>query len=229
MTVELPVNSFAKRLGELSNTPKAVEAYKSSPEELNVLFVDGFNQLINTFNEIKIDDPLLEIMPGTKNLKKALNGIDIPIIGELSPLSVVRGFKDAKEAMLEGQEAKNAGQKTERNAILIASSDAASPTALFVGSAGHFMERACFDYFRKKGINGIEGNWQKDEVLFALEECVVMLQSKFELGEINEGPILAKIIAKPMSEGGTGWRKQEHLDEFKKDYVTMTGMKQVTE
>lgn len=228
MSIELPVNSFSKRLGDLSNTPKAVEAYRNSPEELKTLFVDGFNQLINTFNGIKHDDPLLEIMPGTKNLKTALNGIEIPDIGELSPLSVVRGFKDAKNAMLEGQEAKNTGQKTERNAILIASSDAASPTALFVGSAGHFMERACFDYFRKNGVNGIDGDWKKDEVLFALEECVVMLQTKFELGEINEEPILAKIIAKPMSEGGTGWRKQEHLDKFKLDYLSL-GIRQVTE
>jgi hypothetical protein len=229
MTVELPVNTFAKRLGELSNTPKAVEAYRNSPEELKDLFVNGFNQLINTFNGMNDDDPLLEIMPGTKNLKNALNGIEIPVIGELSPLSVVRGFKDAKEAMLEGQKAKDTGQKTERNAILIASSDVASPTALFVGSAGHFMERACFDYFRKNGIDGINGNWQKDEVLFALEECVVMLQTKFELGEINEEPILAKIITKPMSEGGVGWRKQEHIDKFKMDYVTLTGLRQVTE
>ncbi|MFA6007576.1 MAG: hypothetical protein WC784_02935 [Candidatus Shapirobacteria bacterium] len=229
MTVELPVNTFAKRLGELSNTPKAIEAYRNSPEELEVLFVDGFNQLINTFNGMKDYDPLLEIMPGTKSLKNALNGIEIPVIGELSRLSMVRGFKDAKEAMLEGQEAKKTEQKPLRNAILIASSDAASPTALFVGSAGHFMERACFDYFRKNGVNGINGDWQKDEVLFALEECVVMLQTKFELGEIDEEPILAKIIAKPMNEGGTGWRKQEHIDKFGQDYLNLYETRQETE
>jgi len=228
MQVELPVGAFAERLAELSNTPKAVEAYNDSPEELTVLFVDGFNQLINTFNGIGNSDPLLEIMPGTKNLKNALNGIEIPIIGELSPLSIVRGFKNAKKAMLEGQEAKNTGQRPLRNAILIASSDAASPIALFVGSAGHFYERACFDYFEKNGVNGIDGDWQKDEVLFALEECVVMLLTKYKLGEINEEPILAKIIAKPMNEGGTGWRKQEHLDKFKQDYLNL-GIKEVTE
>ncbi|MFZ2152802.1 MAG: hypothetical protein WAV41_01960 [Microgenomates group bacterium] len=213
----LPVKSFGKRLGELARTPEAEKIYDEKQPELEYLVVEGLNELIGEFNKLKIDDPALEIMDGARGLKTLLGEIKLPLIGELPARSVLAGLREGREAMILGQNEPDPEKR--KRGILIASTMEASPEALFVGSAAHFLERTYFDVLRKMGINGVdEEGWSKDQIIHPLVDCLMLCYAQNQNGEREKQPILTKMFIETLAEGGIGWKKREKLNKFVEEY-----------
>lgn len=221
----LPVDSVAKRLSGLVRAGEVRQMAYERTDELNELVVIGFGQVIDRFNRLSLDSPELEIMPKTKALLEALGGVPMPSIEELTPREIVLGVNEAREAMLMGQDIKLGKlDRTPENisaAINTPSMDTGN-MALAVGTAGHIIERTFFSHFKTIGVKGVDGEWTKDDILFALADCAVLMQAEFECEISNEKPLLFDLITTPnkMSEdGGLGWRKPEYIDWFMSEYV----------
>lgn len=82
--------------------------------------------------------------------------------------------------------------------------------SLVVGTVGHLIERTMFNYFRERGIT----KWDKDEILFALED-VILLKHVQALDGLTVEHNLFRYITE-----GLGWRKPEQVqlvvDEYKR-------------
>ncbi len=220
---QLPINSVSKRLAGLDKTGLVMQTVKEREAELQQLIIGGYNQLITRFNQLKLEDPILGVMPKTKVLKEALQDVEVPTLEAVSPREILSGVNEARDAMLLGQEIKHgiveATPDNVQKAIGTPSMET-SNMALSVGTAGHVIERTLFSHFRKLGIRGIQEEWIKDDILFALEDCALLMHAEATNGLADE-PHLLKFIARPNAldeEGGLGWRKPEQVQEFVQRY-----------
>lgn len=217
----IPFEGILKRLSILDKAPEVGDYIRENEEYLTQVIVDGFNQLIDRFNSL-IDDPhLLTIMPKSKDLITALNGESLPSLEEISPRELVLGIHDARDPMIKGQQIKhNKLEKTPEN-IQFAIGTPSMETgngALTIGTGGHIIERSILRYLRNREIISIEGReWQKDDILFALEECALLLRAEYE-HEDGEEPILFDVITTPNAEMGLGWKTRESADAFLEEY-----------
>ncbi len=168
--VEIPIDSTTRRLSSLDREHDVGQFAREHPQRVEA-GVQAFGVLIDTFNNISVDDPVMEIMPKAAGLKKLLGGLKLPTIEEMRSsrewtVRFKHGLEEASEAMLKGQ--KDKGRKdplfSNEEKIGSASMDTRSE-ALLVGVIGHLIERTIF-----QGVD-IEGHeWKKDEILHPLDD-----------------------------------------------------------
>src|SRR5579872_4142999 len=182
---------IARRLDALDKTPQMVEAVKANPE-LEDVFYTGYGELIARFNTINSHEPALAIMPGVRNLKQRLKGIALPDLNIINARELVGGISEAREKMVMGQEIKQGiieATDDNRNEAIGSPSLDTSPAALAIGTASHILERAMFNYFRSKGIQ----LWAKDEILFALEDLILLKHAEMLDGKGEDSPLFKYI------------------------------------
>src|SRR3989338_4960342 len=103
-----------------------------------------------------------------------------------------------------------------KGAAIMSPSAETNTQSLIVGTAAHILERALFTRLQTEGFD----QWMKDEILFALEDLILLQHAEALAGNGEDSPLF-HIVTSPHSlgpEGGIGWRKQEQVDEFVKKY-----------
>lgn len=220
--VKLPFRGVARRLSGLE---QAEATYRNSQEYeayITDFILIGFNQLIDRFNSLEENSPELSLMPRTQKLLETIGSGKMPRVESFGAREILEGIEEARDPMLAGQDIKNGvlekSEKNVKDAIGTPSMDT-SHTALAVGTAAHILERMIFQRLRSSGIYGIDGQeWLKDDVLFALEDCALLMEAEFEFGISPEMPILFNLITVPNVFGGLGWKKEEQINEFFRAY-----------
>lgn len=176
---------------------------------------DGFGQLIDRFNSLDPDDSSMDIMPGAKNLKKVLLGKPLPTFEEIGPKDWLYDIKRAAKLMQSEEEIENKGIPETNDLSLI------------IEIAAHIVERSIFSYMRRKGI-AAGHNWQENEVLFALEDIVLLRHAECETHRGHESLLFTRFNS-PRSlggGGGLGWKDPEYIDKFIRDYKILTNFQE---
>jgi hypothetical protein len=225
-----------KRLGELANTELVMEMVKGNEPEFARLLENGWNELITRFNRLTPNSPELEIMPGARALVQALEGKPLPEVARISARELIVGIREAREPMIAGQRIRRYELEASRENVAFAigtPSMDTTPRALLVGTAGHLLERSLFAYLEARGVSGVGGRrrWHKDEILHALEDCLLLMNAEATMeGGLASRPILLDEIAQTNKEGGLGWRTPEQLQEFITQYrvLVMRGFRRLS-
>lgn len=190
--------------------------------EIEAQIFDGCQQLIDLFNQIEVNDPILSIptLSRTKALKNKVG--QLPNLKDLNnSREVAFALVNGSRRMIEGQ--RNRKKRIRGEMVTQAETDLAigtpsmdiSPKTKAVGSALHFIERTMFAHFRNQpdsSGNKVLSRWTKDEILFALEDMAQLRHAQITLGQTtNPEMILFSLINTPNIEDGLGWRKPENL------------------
>lgn len=219
--IRLPIDSVTRRLADLDATERVAGYARENETELTETIVSGFNQAINRFNEFNAGSFELMFMPKSEALLDALRAEPIPRLENLPPRDIMSGIKEAQDPMLAGQKIKTGElENTPANnayAIRTPSMDT-SDEALAVGTAGHILERSLFSYFKKLGIDGINGKWSKDDILFVIKECSLLVEAEYQDGLTAEGSILFPVLTTSNDEGGLDWGSTEYVNNFMLGY-----------
>lgn len=180
--------------------------------------LDGYDEIVARMNDISADSQLLECMPKTRRLKKALSGQNIPLLEGMSQGNFGLGLIEARKPMLHGQRIKKneISEVTADDKIFAIGTPSMNTSieALVIGTAGHLAERTFFQWARKNKLQPEEG-WIKDDYLQALDEGLMLL--------IVEGkkPHLASFFINSNSDGGLGWLNQQKLDAFRQKITSI--------
>jgi hypothetical protein len=224
---DLPIASVGKRFSVLERAESVVETVFGN-QEFKDTVTNGYGELIDRFNSMEPSDSVLELMPKVAELKTTLGVNKLPTLMELKPRQVLKGVKEAVEKSEMGQYIKRDElPKTPENvkqAIGTPSMDT-NNMALAIGTAGHVIERTMFNHFRDQGM---DHQWTKDEILFALEDLSLLMHAEM-LVENKPDSILFRWIATSNSEtpeGGLGWRKNTQVDDFIGRYQDFQASKQ---
>lgn len=212
----IPIDSIAARLSRLVNTPRVV-AYLKEHQYVEATILEGYTQLIATFNSLSDDDPDLSLMQNTRALKAKIKGNSLPSPDELRPRDILLGINESKPLMLLGQEQR-------QNVIPISEVAIGTPSlntpehALAIGTAGHLIERSIFAYFRR---NNITDEFVKDDVIHALVETALLQNAQTRwITQINPS-FLLPIFAKKVTGGGLGWTNKKYIDRFCEAYEAL--------
>lgn len=221
----LPIKSVAKRLGFLEQSGRVVTWVEEHRSEIEPLIFEGFNELIDRFNRLRQSDAsnLAPILRAGKawGLKGVLGNNSLPRLEEIDAREVLLGVNESRSLMACGQEIGKGvipGTEVNKRKAILAPNLKTSEKALAVGIAGHLIERSIFWYFEKKGFTN--HLWEKDDILYALEEMAILMEAEYRAGKGSE-PKLLKVFTTPPSadeNGGLGWRKPEEVDEFVRKY-----------
>ena len=208
-------------LQELDKTPEVAQWAREHPGKVANMLA-GYDQLVGYFNRLRIGTAIMEVMPHAAELKSTLSFSEegrptlIPTVKDMSPENYARGLRAARGPMLLGQEIKRGGiaspsMEDALQAIQTTSMDT-TPGALVVGAMGHLIERTFFKWAESKGFKP-EGGWQKDMLLRALVEVMMLHLAS----EGAKKPYLAGHFTKPNERGGLGWITRGDLQGFRKD------------
>ncbi len=196
---------------------------KLLPEIEHQIF-SGTQELIDMFNGIGAEDPILSIpaLARTKALKEKIGSL--PNLSDLKDKwQVAMAFVNGSKRMMDGQtnkERKATGQEVTKDEVDLAigtPSMPIPPETKAIGTALHFIERAFFAHFRNtpesNKVKPELNDWKKDEILFALEDMAQVRHAQRRLALTDEPEaILFEKINTPNDLGGLGWRKQANLD-----------------
>lgn len=214
------VEAIASRLDGLDRVPKIaqaiIESAANDPEAgTEALIYNGYDQLVNLFNEATTSDSykhLEELLPHTSKLKELLSGQTLPLLEGLSAKELIVGIRSARKAMLYGQRIRSYNRKYFKSESAKAIMAPSIPTALdssAIGIAGHLYERTAFEALSRKGID--TSDWPKDQILWALEELALLHHAEVATyGEADDrvDTLLFDIFTTPANEngGGMGWQ-----------------------
>jgi len=98
--------------------------------------------------------------------------------------------------------------------------------ALAIGTAGHVIERAIFANLRRVGV---DHEWRKDEVLFALQDIALLMHAENIVFD-GQDSLLFRWFTFPPSihqGGGLGWRKDSQVRDFIKGLKQKGGERKV--
>lgn len=225
----LPIDSVAKRLSGLNACERVAEYARQNESLLATLLFEGYGRLIERFNSLNPDDEILVIMPGVRRLKEALHGRPLPGIMEISPREILNGLNNAAPLMELGQQIRLgevAGTAGNVASAIGTPSMETSDLALATGTIGHLLERSIIaheeaevDKLVAAGAQreAIGHSWQKDDVLLALEEIVVLRHAEAVTGVGQDSQLFA-LITSPNSQGGLGWRNRNQVERFVEAY-----------
>ncbi|OGK18022.1 hypothetical protein A3G67_04420 [Candidatus Roizmanbacteria bacterium RIFCSPLOWO2_12_FULL_40_12] len=211
------IDTITKRLPNVNRAPLMAREAKRNPDFVERVVFQGFNDLIERFNAMNDDDPNQELLPDVMTLKQKLGSAKLPTIAELGKKDLIRGLRAANKFIEIGQDIKK-GKLPEKlkGAAIMSPSAETNTQSLIVGTAAHILERALFTRLQTEGFD----QWMKDEILFALEDLILLQHAEALAGNGEDSPLF-HIVTSPHSlgpEGGIGWRKQEQVDEFVKKY-----------
>jgi hypothetical protein len=211
MIDERALEITARYLSKLDKSSSVAKWAMDNTEKVG-MFVDGYNELVACLNSVPEDSLLLDAMPKTRYLKRALKGKPLPNILEMSQDNFGLGLIEARNPMLHGQKIKHKEIEEptpydKAYAIGTPSMDT-TDEALGVGTLGHLLERTFYQWARKNKL-APAGGWKKDDWLQALDEGLL-------LQLVNEDkPILTDYFIKSNQEGGLGWLNQTKLQNFR--------------
>lgn len=209
---------IAKEIRELAFT-----AEQSSPlSYFTIRFLEGYNWLIQCFNDLtdsEIDTELLPWVAWAKNVLKEQGG-KLPLIDEalLSEHRAdwERAVNISLALMLSGARERQTeeGFKNESAAIGIASAPTI-PLARLAGVLGHMIERFIYQLYPELSKVSIGQPTNKDNFLHVMNEIVKLV----EVGALpNKNRQLVNAFLLPQDRGGTGWVSPRRMDEFRRKY-----------
>lgn len=185
--------------------------------EIEPLIFEGFNELIRRFNRLLESDAgkLAPLMGRTRELKQILDNNFLPSLEEIGAREILLGVKEAKKLMDDGQKISKrviADTAENRGQAILAPNLQTSEKALAVGVAGHLIERATFWYFERRGLT--RHQWEKDDILYSLEEMALLMEAEFRVGKGPE-PKLLEIFSSPTSLDENGAWVDENQNKWK--------------
>lgn len=216
----VPVAKVAHILQRLDNTPRVVAALQDPKirEQFEFTVYTGLDDLIFYFNSLSSAEIDKLQLSGVRALKQKLGEMRLPRLGDISSQEFTSGLREATPLMLRGQEIRRGtfeGSPEETEAAIGTPSMPTQELALAVGAAAHLTERAIMAHMKRKGI----GDWKKDDILFALEEIALFIHAEHEILQDDMFPDspLYPFIVQPNSQGGLGWRNEEHARVMQKN------------
>lgn len=212
------VDTVAGKFPEMGNTDRIAAWAKENPHRVGEV-VDAYFDLMQDINEMDTNDGALrELVPHAIELKKASDAAEVPLPqlddfgGFPSLLTVFRGLRDSRGAILAGQDIKRGEKKATPANIKFA----VGTTALDLENddlgppiIGHLMERAVYRYLSNRGVE-LPDN-PKDSILHPQAD---MLKLRYARGQ--ESP-LVEVYTNP----NLGWSSMEKFDTFKKNYLDL--------
>lgn len=214
-----------QHLGGLDNRPSVRDFLRENGYEQNYRAVcRGIDELVCAFNEL--DDEVLCTMGEFSHigyLKSILDGIQLPTTADIDVNTYRQALSDARCAFLNGQRVKKQQPVTSSDIVRTPSMDIA-PRTLIAGTGMHLYERYCFAWMRSQGMSkkdrfGDPIPFETDDVIYALEECMLVLYARAQLeGRTDNVSYYFEYMTKPNSENGLGWRSAEDVDQAVRSY-----------
>lgn len=227
---KLPIALILNRLGAIDNSRRISEYLRkgNNEAETRLLVTRGINELTFGFNSLQPGDPLLDlaVMANTKRLKSVIGRFPLPPVDEITRKELAQGLRSAIPAMVTGQ-AHRHGVNTYGLDEIRTPSMASSPDALCAGIAMHVYERSMFSRFVNHGIDGIPVGevvipWKKDDIIFALEECAMLMHAQAQVGSSDFDPVLLNMIANrtpTYTYCGLGWKSEDDVVTTRREFA----------